>query len=208
MKGTVVLVHGLWMSGAEMALLRHRLRRCGYRVFQFRYRTVGCSVSENARRLNKFLDRVPGHRLHFVAHSLGGLVVRQLFHDFPRQRPGRIVTLGSPHTGSDTARYLARNGHLRRAFGKALPPLAGKLPEWHSERELGSIAGTLSIGIAWFIEGLPKPNDGTVATVETHLPGMSDYLELPVTHTGLLFSRRVAQQVCQFIKTGHFKAVE
>src|SRR5512139_2722274 len=146
MKGTVVLVHGLWMSGAEMFLLRKRLRRCGYRVYQFRYRTVAHNIAENARRLQKFLTRVPGSRVHFVAHSLGGLVVRQLFHDFPAQRPGRIVTLGTPHNGSGTARYLARSSRWRRFLGASYSPLSGRVPTWQGERDLGSIAGTLSIG--------------------------------------------------------------
>src|SRR5512139_2670910 len=157
MKGTVVLVHGLWMSGAEMFLLRKRLRRCGYRVYQFRYRTVARNIAENARRLQKFLKRIPGSQVHFVAHSLGGLVVRQLFHDFPNQRPGRIVTLGTPHNGSGTARYLAGTSRgWRRALGAALPPLSGHVPAWHGERELGSIAGNLTLGIAWFLKKLPK----------------------------------------------------
>ncbi len=204
MKGTVVLVHGLWMSGAEMFLLRKRLRRCGYRVFQFRYHTVKCDIAENARRLQSFLAKVPGSQVHFVAHSLGGLVVRQLFHDFPKQRPGRIVTLGTPHKGSGTARHLARSRRWRHFLGASYSPLAGHVPTWQGERELGSIAGTTSIGIAWFLKDLPKPNDGTVAACETRLPHMSDYLEFSVTHSGLLFSKRVAQQICVFLKTGHF----
>ncbi len=205
MKGTVVLVHGLWMSGAEMFLLRKRLRRCGYRVYQFRYRTVAHNIAENARRLQTFLNRVPGHRVHFVAHSLGGLVVRQLFHDFPRQRPGRIVTLGTPHNGSGTARQLAKSSRWwRRALGAAFSPLSGHVPAWKGERELGSIAGTRNIGIAWFLKGLPSPNDGTVAVRETRLSKMSDYVELETTHSGLLFSRETAQHICEFLKTGHF----
>ena len=188
-----------------MFLLRKRLRRCGYRVFQFRYRTVARDISENARRLQQFLSRVPGGEVHFVAHSLGGLVVRQLFHDYPNQRPGRIVTLGSPHNGSGTARYLVRWRSWRRFLGASFSPLSGRVPPWKGQRDLGSIAGTMSIGIACFLKDLPKPNDGTVAACETRLSHMSDYVELHTSHSGLLFSQRVAQQVCEFLKTGHFK---
>lgn len=189
-----------------MLLLRRRLRRCGYRVVQFRYRTVARDIAENARRLQRFLAKVPGSEVHFVAHSLGGLVVRQLFHDYPNQRPGRIVTLGTPHTGSGTARHLARRSRSwRRALGAALPPLSGHVPPWRGERELGSIAGTLTVGIAWFLKDLPAPNDGTVAVSETQLSHMSDHVELHTTHAGLLFSPRAAQHVCEFLRTGHFK---
>lgn len=204
MTETVVVVHGLWMSGAEMVLLRHRLRRCGYRVCQFRYRTVRHDLAGDALQLQQFLATVPGETVHFVAHSLGGLVVRQLFHDFPAQRPGRIVTLGSPHNGSDTARHLARHRGWRLALGLALPPLSGELPPWQGPRPLGSIAGTLSLGIAWFIKALPVPNDGTVAECETRLAGMADHLTVRTSHAGLLLSACVARQSCRFLATGRF----
>lgn len=200
-----MLVHGLWMSGFEMVLLRLRLRREGYHVVQFRYRTSRRDFSENVRRLQQFLATTPGESVHFVAHSLGGLVVRQLFHDFPGQRPGRIVTLGSPHSGSGTARCLARHSAWRHAMGEALSPLSGALPEWQGQRELGSIAGTMSLGISQLLRNLPLPNDGTVAAVETQLADSSDYLELPVSHSGLLFSREVAQQTAHFLAHGHFQ---
>jgi pimeloyl-ACP methyl ester carboxylesterase len=202
---SVVLVHGLWMNGWEMFLLRRRLQARGYRLYRFYYRTVGRDFKGNAERLNHFLEnRVEGETVHLVAHSLGGLVVRRLLHDYPSQRPGRVVTLGTPHQGSYVARRASRSGLLRRLLGMSLPALLGDLPPWGGERELGSLAGSLSLGIGWFFRGVPRPNDGTVAVVETQLEGMSDHLLLHAGHFGLLFSRNAAFQVDYFLQHGRF----
>lgn len=201
----VVLVHGLWMRGHEMLLLRRRLQARGYRVYQFCYRTVGCDLKGNAEQLNNYLEQeVVGDTVHLVAHSLGGLVVRRLLDDFPQQRPGRVVTLGTPHQGSYVAQRINRNGLLRKLLGMSLPALLGEVPAWRGQRELGSLAGTLSIGLGWIFRGVPSPNDGTVAVCETRLQGMTDHLLLHVSHFGLLFSRRSAFQVDYFLQHGQF----
>lgn len=205
---SVVLVHGLWMKGPEMSLLRRRLRHAGYRVYQFSYRSVARDLEENVRQLNAFVHQVEGEAVHFVAHSLGGLVVRRLFHDFPRHRPGRIVTLGSPHTGSYVADRLSRSGLFRRLLGQSLPALSGELFPWHGERELGSIAGTLSIGVGLLLSDLPKPNDGTVAVEETRLDGMSDHVMVEASHMSLLFSRQALEQTLSFLQYGEFRHTE
>ncbi len=201
---SVVLVHGLWMKGFEMILLQWRLRRAGYRVYRFSYRSVARDLVENAQRLNIFLQRVDGEKVHFVAHSLGGLVVRRLLHDFPEQRPGRIVTLGSPHSGSYVADRLSRMGWFRRLLGYSFPTLTGELFPWHGERPLGSIAGDLSIGIGQVVRSLPCPNDGTVSVAETRLAGMSDHVLVHASHMALLFSCQAAKQTLHFLRYGNF----
>ncbi len=201
---SVVVVHGLWMKGFEMFLLQWRLRRAGYRVYRFSYRSVARDLIENARQLNIFLQQVEGEKVHFVAHSLGGLVVRRLLHDFPEQRPGYIVTLGSPHSGSYVADRLSRMGWFRRLLGYSFPTLTGQLFPWHGERPLGSIAGDLSIGIGQVVRSLPCPNDGTVSVDETQLVGMSDHVVVHASHMALLFSRSAAEQTLHFLYYGNF----
>jgi pimeloyl-ACP methyl ester carboxylesterase len=204
MTESIVLVHGLWMKGQEMYLLRRRLQRAGYRVCRFSYRSVASDLGENAARLNAFLQQVEGDTVHFVAHSLGGLVVRRLFHDFPAQRPGRIVTLGTPHSGSYVADRMSRNTLFRRLLGRSLVPLTGELPPWPGGRDLGSIAGTLSAGVGWLVRGLPRPNDGTVAVAETRLDGMTDHLLIHASHMALLASKSAAEQTIHFLQHGRF----
>lgn len=202
---TVVLVHGIWMNGWDMSLLRYRLRKAGFTAVQFSYRSVAESLHTNARRLQQFLDSTTADTVHIVAHSLGGLLVRQLFHEFPQQRPGRVVTLGTPHGGSFVAAQLKNHSVGRAILGKSLKDgLLGNAPEWDANLELGVIAGNRSMGVGRFLTRLPKPNDGTVVLQETPLQGMSDYVVMPVNHTGLLFSKAVAEQVVRFLSKGAF----
>lgn len=203
-KPSVVLVHGLWMKGLVMFMLGWRLKRAGYRVYRFSYHSMTCNLSENAGRLNEFLLQVKGDTVHFVGHSLGGLVIRRLFHDFPEQRPGRIVTLGTPHNGSYIAGRFSFIGFFRRMLGHSFPALIGKLYPWEGRRELGSIAGTLSIGVGRLLRNMPRPNDGTVTQVSTRLENMSDHVTVKTSHNGLLFSRKASEQVIEFLAHGRF----
>ena len=209
MPETVVFVHGLWMVGVDMSLLRRRVRRCGFTTYQFSYASVRSSPSQNAQALQDFLATVKGDTVHFVAHSLGGLVVRYLFHLFPQPRPGRIVTIGTPHQGSDVAHRLAGSFLGRGILGKSLEAgLLGDLPPWTAQREIGIIAGDISLGMGRLVEDLSTPNDGTVSIKETNLSGMTDSLIVHTSHMGLLISKEVARQVCVFLKTGHFVHTE
>jgi len=202
--GTVVLVHGLYLNGREMALLGARLTRAGYAVRRFHYPSLRAAPADNAARLAAFVAdlRAP---LHFVAHSLGGIVVRHLFAGDP-QPEGRTVTLGTPHSGCAAAVRLARRRAGRALLGRALERgLLGDLPPWPAERELGSVAGSLNLGLGRLVPGVPRPNDGSVAVVETRLPGMCDHLVLPVSHFGLLCSRRAAAATLEFLAHGCFR---
>ena len=202
----VILVHGLYMHGRWMALLRRRLARVGHATRVFNYPSLADSVETNADALAAWLAGVESERVDFVAHSLGGLIVRSLFHRHPAQRPGRVVTLGTPHQASFVARWLAGHG-LGVALGRARARgLLGELPPWDGPVELGSVAGSRGLGIGRLIPALPLPNDGTVALEETKLEGMTDHVVLPVTHTGLLVSKRVADHCDQFLRRGCFAA--
>ena len=201
----VVLVHGLWVSGLDMSLLRMRLRHAGFEARQFSYPSVRSSPRSNAIELNAFIQSLHGDTVHLVGHSLGGLVIRHLFHEYPGQRPGRVVTLGTAHRPSSAAKSLARWPPGRMLLGESLRGgLLGGLPPWPAQRELGCIAGTLRFGMGTFLPGIPQPSDGTVAVEETRLPEMRDHISFPVSHFGLLVSRRVAGETMHFLRHGRF----
>ena len=145
--------------------------------------------------------------MHLVGHSLGGILIRALFQYHPDQRPGRIVTLGAPHGGSGVARHLSRRACWRRAMGRGVAQLlTGVSRDWPlPPRAIGVISGTRSFGMGRFLyRRLPRPNDGLLSAEESALPGARDSLVLPVSHTGMLFSRALARQVGVFLSTGHF----
>jgi pimeloyl-ACP methyl ester carboxylesterase len=202
---TIVLVHGLWVNGMEMGLLRRRLGNLGYRCIQFSCPTLTSTPFENAMDLHACADRLDADTVHFVGHSLGGLVIRHLFHHYTWRRPGRIVTLGTPHAGSHSAARLARLLPGRWLLGRSIcHGLLGSLPPWPATHQLGSIAGINGLGLGWLARDLPQPGDGTVAVVETRVAGMADHIELPVSHTAMLFSSAVVLQIHAFLKTGKF----
>ncbi len=205
---TVVLIHGVWMNGLELMWLGRCLKQQGFHCVYFNYPSIFGAYEKYLDTLRVFMDRHSSPVLHVVAHSMGGLLARQLFHRWPGQKPGRIVTLGTPHQGSAVARQLA--GHSawgRRLLGTApsVGLLGDNLPPWQGQRELGCIAGEYhrGIGLLFFPE-LETPNDGTVSVREACLPEAADWLILPVSHTGLLFSKKVAWQAGAFLRNGRF----
>lgn len=204
MKEAVILVHGVWMPGAEMGFVRHHLAVMGFAPRQFHYRSVGRPTDESVAALAGFQEKLEAAVVHFVGHSMGGLVILKMFDRFAISRPGRIVTLGSPLHGSWVAGQFA--GHLpgRLFLGRAAEPLVEgfRLPP---NREVGMIAGDWPMGIGRLWSAMPSPSDGTVSVEETRVDGLADHLTLPVNHMGLLFSREVAQQTAAFLTNGRFR---
>ena len=204
-KETVVLVHGLWVHGWIMALLGLRLQRCGFHTIVFSYPSMRASLSQNALLLSRFVAGIAAPRIHFVGHSLGGLLLLQMLAEHAEPRAGRVVLVGSPYHASYAASKLTRITLGRWLIGRSMGQwLDQKAPACSNQYEVGSIAGCLSLGIGRLIGSLPHPNDGVVAVEETRLPNTSDWIVLNVSHTGMLFSTKVARQVCAFLRHGHF----
>ncbi len=189
-----------------MVLLRQRLSSAGYITRQFSYHSVLDSPAENAGKLNELRQSIAADKIHYVCHSLGGLVVRHLFEMFPGQTAGRVVTLGTPHQPSSAARQLSRIRLGELALGKSTEQgLLGEIPPWDNGHELGSIAGNLRLGLGMIIPGIPEPSDGTVAVEETRFDEMKDHIIINASHFGLLISRHAAKAVLNFINNGNFR---
>lgn len=205
MKEAVILVHGIWMNGAEMFRLRQRLTESGYECHQFKYQSLKYSPEENAERLYKFAHSLDATVVNFVCHSLGGLVLLHLFDKHLVAKKGRVVFLGVPVNGSEVARRLNSTMMTRWAVGRSIEHgLLGDRPVWKKWRDLGVISGNFPLGVGLVVGGPPFPHDGTVSVEETYLGGATDYLTLTVSHTGLLYSEEVANQVVTFLRAGKF----
>jgi len=204
----VVYVHGLWMSGGESLFLRRRLaNEFGLAVHPFRYSAALSTMSEITARLQSFVESLQAPRVHFVGHSLGGLVIYRFLERFPQQPPGRAVFLGTPSVASRVAEQAS---HIRLVASLMGQPVADELVQpqerrWTAaERQLGIIAGTQPIGVGQILVEFTEDSDGTVAVSETRLPGATDHLLLPVSHLGMLMSPRVARETGLFLREGQF----
>lgn len=202
----VVLLSGIWLPRWSLCPLAWRLRRCGFIPHLFAYHTMGRDLQQNAAALQAFLRTLPPGTVHLVAFSLGGLVVRALFHFYPQQHPGRIVTLGTPHNGSLAAQRLVHWRWSRRIAGKSLADLvAGQPRSWAlPARELGIVAGSVNLGLGRLVVRHGEVSDGTVSLSETRLSKATDFLSVRTSHFGLLLSAACARAVCRFLRSGRF----
>ncbi len=122
----------------------------------------------------------------------------------PRLAPGCVVCLGSPLRGSAVARTISQVPGGSLVIGKSLDVLRDGLDRWNGKRPVGAIAGRLPFGLGLVFGALTLPHDGTVSVEETQLPGLTDHILVPATHTGLLFSDEVAAQTVSFLRNRRF----
>lgn len=209
--GRVVLVHGIWMHGTVMTPLKYRLERVhGYEAHPFTWPSVRGTLAENTALLADFVGELGAGPLHFVGHSLGGVLVLKLLAQDDALPPGRVVCLGSPLCGSRVAASLRARRWGLPVLGNTIGGcvLDDSASRWAgavaASREIGIIAGTRPLGVGRWITRFDGPCDGTVAVSETRLAGAADCIELEVTHTGLLLSSRVADQTAAFLRDGRF----
>lgn len=204
--GVVVVVHGLWTGCWAMAWLDRCLAAEGLRVVRFGYPSVRASLDANAAALARFARALRGAPVHWLGHSLGGILILRALMNEMNDNGGRVVMLGSPLCGSFAATRLARLGVGRTLLGRSvLDWLAAPAAAWTVPRELGVIAGTRSVGLGRLVApDLPQPNDGAICVAETRIAGATEFLALPVSHSGMLLSTRVAREAAGFLCGGKF----
>jgi pimeloyl-ACP methyl ester carboxylesterase len=207
MNAAVVYVHGLWLSGHEAFLLGRRIEKeRGFRWHAFNYASTLLTMAEIGVALRAFVAELDAPQVHLVGHSLGGLAILRCLQQHPQLPPGRVVFLGTPSLTSHAATALSRFRFGRTLMGHAMTEelLYAHERSWSNERELGIIAGNQPLGLARLVVDFQEANDGTVAVSETRLPGAKAHIVLPVSHTGMLLSARVAFETGQFLEHGHF----
>jgi len=197
------------MPGFEGAVLRRRLRmQRGFRTCLYGYHSVKDPMAGLIAGLRQLVARIDAPQVHLLGHSLGGLIVLRFLQRHAMAQPGRVVFLGTPSAGSRVAQRFAHWKVGRKMLGAVAREelLQGGARRWDQPRELGIIAGTRPVGLGHLLLKFTDANDGTVAVCETELPGAKDRLCLPVTHSGMLLSARVAQEAGSFLQHGRFGA--
>lgn len=208
----VIVLHGLGRTPLAMAALARHLRAAGYSVRNVGYPSQHYPIEQLVEQyLRPVVDEVMAEgvgKLHFVGHSMGGILSRYLLARYRPPMLGRVVTIASPHQGTELVDFLSRTPLFRWLKGPAGVQLGTgsnsvprQLPA--PDYELGSIAGTRSNN-AFFSWLMPGVDDGKVPVARTRVEGMTDFITLPFTHTFIQQRRRTCQQVEHFLRHGHF----
>lgn len=211
-RDAVVLLHGLARSPRSMEPLARRLRSEGYAVLNFGYPSRRQTVEQLAREhlapaVADFVART-GARLHFVTHSMGGILVRVLLRAQTPPHLGHVVMIAPPSQGSELVDrmgawplFRAVNGPAGRELGTGADEIPRRLGA--VGYPVGVIAGSRSVNPLLSLL-FPGANDGKVSVARAALDGMADFLVMPYSHT--FIARRVAvmDQVVHFLEHGRF----
>ncbi len=208
----VVLLHGLGRTPLSMKRLEWSLQQAGYRVVNLSYPSTRVTIEQAARDYlaEGLRDRIsdPAAKVHFVTHSLGGIVLRQYLAEHTLPNLGRVVMLAPPNHGSELADHW--KPHASYAFftgpsGQQLGTDASSIPLrlGPANFELGIIAGDRSLNPR-FSAHIPGPNDGKVSVASARLEGMRDFLVVHHSHTWLPWCNSAVRGVLEFLATGTF----
>jgi triacylglycerol esterase/lipase EstA (alpha/beta hydrolase family) len=208
----VVLLHGLHQSSGSMEEMAQRLMGHGYNAVNVDYPSTDHTIEYLASVtlhdiLEPLTERSPA-KIHFVTHSMGGIIVRYYlkYHDLPNL--GRVVMISPPNQGSELVDLLKDRSVLKRIYGPAAAQLS--LEEGSLVRrlgpvdfDLGVIAGNRSFN-PLYSALLPGPDDGVVTVESVKIQGMNDFIILPQTHAFIMKSEITIAQVIYFLEHGVF----
>lgn len=209
----VVLLHGLARSSTSMNKMQRALIDAGYETANVDYPSRDYGVEELARiavpdGLRACKSNGDVGRVHFVTHSLGGILLRQYLSAADIPRLGRVVMLGPPNQGSAAVDELGAvpgfdwlNGPAGRQLGKgekSVPLALGP-----ADFELGVIAGSRSIDPLTSAV-LANPDDGRVSVADTKLEGMDDFVVVEHSHAFMMRMRHPIELTIRFLNSGTF----
>lgn len=211
-KECVILLHGLARTANSMQALESKLSEQGYYVANIDYPSREMPIealSELAVNSGqKQCNAMSASPINFVTHSLGGILVRQFYHDNAPTNVNRVVMLGPPNNGSEVVDELKDmpgfewyNGPAGMQLGTGENDVPKRLGPVNFD--VGIIAGTQSIN--WYLSTmLPNPDDGKVSVESTKVEGMCSFVAMPVTHPFIMSNDDVIEQAIAFLRTGHF----
>ena len=208
----VFFLHGLGRSSASMFLLKHRLQKQGFEVISNSYASTDADIEDHVKWLDEQLSlccQADSIKLHFVTHSLGGIVLRAYLKTHDVSNLGRVVMLAPPSQGSELADAMKNWEVYRMTVGPSgqeigtdddsVPKLLGPV-----NFELGVIAGERSLN-PFYSHIIPGPDDGKVSVKLARVEGMSDFLLVNHSHTFIMNSSDVGEQVVAFLREGAFQ---
>jgi len=209
----VVLLHGLARTAMSMNKMERELAAAGYLTANIDYPSREHTVEELAelavpQGIDACRSQEGVDRIHFVTHSLGGILLRQYLTDHDLPELGRVVMLGPPNQGSaavdelrDVPGFDWLNGPAGQQLGKGENSVPLKLGP--ATFELGVIAGNRTIDPITSAV-LENPDDGRVSVEDTKLDGMADFVVVEHSHAFMMRMRRTIELTKAFLSKGRF----
>jgi pimeloyl-ACP methyl ester carboxylesterase len=208
----VVLLHGLRQSSKSMEKIEDSLLTQGYSVVNVDYPSTQHTIEYLASVvLNDTLEQYINSlatKVHFVTHSMGGIILRYYLKHNSLPNLGRVVMITPPNQGSELVDLLKDRAVLARIYGPAAAQLSleeGSLVQSLGpvNFDLGIIAGSKSFNPIYSAL-LPGPDDGVVTVESMKLDGMDDFIILPLTHGFIIRNENTIAQVIHFLEHGVF----
>ncbi|VUX55445.1 conserved exported protein of unknown function [uncultured Woeseiaceae bacterium] len=209
----VILLHGLARTAHSMQRMQRALERSGYFVANVDYPSRDHKIEMLAPLaiedgLAQCATNPGTSEVHFVTHSLGGILVRVYLAENTIDNLGRVVMLAPPNQGSIAVDELAQipgfdwlNGPAGYQLGKGPEsvPLSLGVPNF----DFSVIAGDRTIDPITSAV-LPNPDDGRVSVSDTRLEGMRDFAVVPVSHAMIMQDQDVIRLVKNYLARGSF----
>ncbi len=206
----VILIHGFGRSNMAMWRLAERLEGAGYDVHRVGYGSFNRTIEEIQKEVFQQIETIrttQKGRLHFVGHSLGGLLVRSYLGKAPLDNPGNVVIMGSPNKGTPVVDEYKDRWWFSLAGPAALSMRTNgsdflttlQSPYYN----LGVIAGNSEM--SGYEHILPGADDGLVPVESTKVAGMKDFIVINSSHTMMRYNEDAARQTIFFLKHGQFE---